>query len=193
MTVSIRSLMAPPIPSVHSADSIVTAARKLRAHAVDAVLVRGDHDEFLGIISRGTIIDECVADGADPAAMTAGELVGSPGPFAGPDQDAGSSVIEVILRHRASFLPVVEQGRLIGIITLDAIAGELVGSIDDLEVDDSGFDDSGFDGSAFNDTAFDDSGDFEDPAVPGSAPAPVSEGLRATHTPPREQLRRRAL
>ncbi len=127
--------MGPPTPAVHATDSLVAAARKLRAHATDAVLVHGDQGAFVGMITRCDIIDQCVANGGDPAKVPAGSLVAAPGPFATPDQAAGSSVIETILRHRTSFLPVVDDGRLVGIITLDSLAVHLVDGMEDPDTD----------------------------------------------------------
>ncbi len=135
VTTTIASLMGPATPAVHAADSLVAAARKLRAHATDAVLVHGDDRAFIGMITRGDIIDQCVANGGDPAQVSAGSLVSTPTPYATPEQDAGSSVIETILRHRTSFLPVVDDGQLVGIITLDSLAVHLVDGMDDPDID----------------------------------------------------------
>ncbi len=129
MTTTVRELMGPPSPSVHHEESVVTAARRLRAHAAAALPVRGPLGEFIGMLTGKDIIDRCVADGQDPRTTTAGSLVMSPGPVVQPDDDAGSTVLDLLLGQPVPMLPVVEDGQLVGLITLDAIAANLVDTI----------------------------------------------------------------
>jgi CBS domain-containing protein len=139
MTTFVRELMGPPAPSVHRAESVVTAARRLRAHAAVAVPVCGDNDEYVGMLTSKDIIDRCVADGRDPRTMAAGELITAAGSTVHPDDDAGSTVLDLILGQPVPMLPVVRDGVLVGLITLDAIAAHLVDTIvedDDLELGD---------------------------------------------------------
>ena len=131
MTTTVRELMGPPSPSVHHDDSVVTAARRLRAHAATAVPVRGHLGEYVGMLTAKDIIDRCVADGQDPRTTSAGSLVMSPGPVVHPDDDAGSTVLDLLLGQPVPVLPVVEEGQLVGLITLDAIAAHLVDTIVD--------------------------------------------------------------
>ena len=129
MTTTVRELMGPPSPSVHHEESVVTAARRLRAHATAAVPVCGELGEYVGMLTAKDIIDRCVADGQDPRTTSAGSLVMSPGPVVHPDDDAGSTVLDLILAQPVPVLPVVEDGQLVGLITLDAIAAHLVDTI----------------------------------------------------------------
>ncbi len=133
MTTTVRELMGPPSPSVHHEESVVTAARRLRAHATTAIPVCGHLGEYVGMLTTKDIIDRCVADGQDPRTTAAGSLVMSPGPVVHPDDDAGSTVLDLILAQPVPVLPVVEDGLLVGLITLDAIAAHLVDTIADDE------------------------------------------------------------
>ena len=195
MTATVRSLMGSATPSTHATDSLMSAARKLRAHGTDAVLVHGDDSAFVGMITRADIIDRCVAAGGDPATMTAGSLITAPCPVARPEDHAGSPVIEAILRQRVSFLPVVDDGRLVGIITLDAIASHLVDRVDGLEIDlDTGEAEVG--GGGGPSTAPGDPAGAHQPteAVGPFGPPSRDDGthLRAPGGSTREQLRRGA-
>ncbi len=195
MTATVRSLMGSATPSMHATDSLLSAARKLRAHGTDAVLVHGDDSAFVGMITRTDIIDRCVAAGGDPANMTAGSLITAPCAVARPDDHAGSPVIEAILRQRVSFLPVVDDGRLVGIITLDAIAAHLVDSADGSEIDlDTGAAQGG--GRGGFSTASGNASDAHQPTQAvqqfGTQSRPDGAHLRAPGGSTREQLRRRA-
>ena len=131
MSTTVRELMGPPSPSVHHEESVVTAARRLRAHATAAVPVCGDLGVYVGMLTTKDIIDRCVADGQDPRTTTAGSLILSPGPVVHPDDDAGSTVLDLLLAQPVPMLPVVDDGQLVGVITLDAIAEHLVDTIVD--------------------------------------------------------------
>lgn len=126
--------MGPPFPSVHHAESVVAAARRLRAHAVPTVPVQGDNGELLGMLSARAIIDRCVADARDPRTTQVGSLISSPGPAVCPDDEAGYTVLNLILGLTEPVLPVVKAGQLVGLITLNALADHLVDTIDDDEI-----------------------------------------------------------
>jgi CBS domain-containing protein len=128
---TVGDLMGPPFPSVHHAESVVAAARRLRAHAVPTVPVQGDNGELLGMLSARAIVDRWVADARDPRTTSAGSLIGSPGPAVRPDDEAGFTVLNLILGLSEPVLPVVEEGQLVGLITLDVLADHLVDTFDD--------------------------------------------------------------
>ena len=60
-----------------------------------------------------------------------GSLIGSPGPAVRPDDEAGFTVLNLILGLSEPVLPVVEEGQLVGLITLDVLADHLVDTFDD--------------------------------------------------------------
>ena len=126
MTARARDLMAAPCASLHHRENTVAAARRLRAGAADTLPVHGDDGEFVGMITTRAIIDNCVAGALDPASTPAGSLIGTPGPFAHPDEPAGADLLEVMLRHDLVVIPVVENCCLVGLLSLDAVAAELV-------------------------------------------------------------------
>ena len=123
---TVRDMMRRPLPSVSRTETVVSAARRLRAHRVPAVPVCDDGGGFLGMLSAGDIIDRCVADGQDPRAMTSGSLIEGPGPCVDPDDVFGSTLMSLILAQAFPMLPVVLNGRLIGMLTIDDIAGYLL-------------------------------------------------------------------
>lgn len=135
---TVGELMGPPSPSVHHAESVVAAARRLRAHAVPTVPVQGDNGELLGMLSARAIVERCVADARDPRTTRAGSLISSPGPAVSPEDEAGFTVLNLILGLTEPVLPVVEQGQLVGLITLNAVADHLVSALDDDPITTSG-------------------------------------------------------
>ena len=127
MATTVRDVMRAPLPGVESTDPVVAAARRLRAHAVAAVPVCGAGGEFLGMLTSADIIDRCVADGQDPRTMQCGSLIEGTPVVVAPDEEFGSRVLGLVLAQPVPLLPVVAaDGRLIGMLTVDDIAGHLL-------------------------------------------------------------------
>lgn len=127
MTTWVRDVMRAAPPGVSSTEPVVAAARRLRAHAVAAVPICGADGEFLGMLTSADIIDRCVADGQDPRAMTTGALLDGVAVAVSPDEVFGSRVLGLVLAQPIPMLPVVAaNGRLIGMLTVDDVAGYLL-------------------------------------------------------------------
>jgi CBS domain-containing protein len=127
MATTVRDVMRAPLPGVESTDPVVAAARRLRAHAAVAVPVCGPNGEFLGMLTSADIIDRCVADGRDPRTMQCGSLIAGTPVVVAPDEEFGSRVLGLVLAQPIPMLPVVTVGgRLVGMLTVDDIAGHLL-------------------------------------------------------------------
>ncbi|RZL81764.1 MAG: CBS domain-containing protein [Rhodococcus sp. (in: high G+C Gram-positive bacteria)] len=105
-------------------DTLATAAQRMRELDVGALPICGDDDRLHGIITDRDIVIKCVAAGQDPTTMTAGDLAqGSPYHV-----DAGASVEDVITvmeEHQIRRLPVIDEHRLVGMISEADIARHL--------------------------------------------------------------------
>ncbi|MEU5412545.1 CBS domain-containing protein [Streptomyces clavifer] len=99
-------------------ETLDRAAQMMRDHKVGALPVsaNGEQDRMVGIITDRDIVIKCVASGRDPSKVTAGELCdGTPRWIdATADVDA---VLEEMQSHRIRRLPVVEDKKLIGMIS----------------------------------------------------------------------------
>ncbi|MFI1187256.1 CBS domain-containing protein [Streptomyces californicus] len=107
-------------------ETLDRAAQLMREHNVGALPVSadGDSDRMVGIITDRDIVVGCVAKGHDPAQVTAGDLAqGTPRWIeAGADVDA---VLEEMQTHRIRRLPVVENKKLVGMISEADLAQHL--------------------------------------------------------------------
>ncbi len=96
----------------------------MRELDVGALPICGDDDRLHGIITDRDIVLKCVAAEQDPATMTAGDLAqGSPYHV-----DAGASVevvVTVMEEHQIRRLPVLDDHRLVGMISEADIARHL--------------------------------------------------------------------
>ena len=95
-------------------DTVRHAAARMRdAHVSSLGVVDGAH--FLGIITTRDLTHKVLAIGLDPA--TPVDEVMTPDPVSLPPTALGSDILHIMLERRIGHLPVVEDGRLVGMIT----------------------------------------------------------------------------
>ena len=109
------------IPATETLDR---AAKLMRELGVGALPISDSDERMIGILTDRDIVVKCVAQGQSPAKMTAGDLAqGTPRWI-----DAGADVAEVLNEmqsNRIRRLPVVENKRLVGMISEADIAQHL--------------------------------------------------------------------
>ncbi|WP_428951326.1 CBS domain-containing protein [Streptomyces sp. cg35] len=112
----VREVMTPGVVAVRPDASLVEAAQLMRAQGTGDVLV-ADAGRILGVLTDRDITLCAVADGADPLTVSA-HAVCTPDPVAiGPDEVV-SVAAELMREHALRRLPVVENGRAVGMVSL---------------------------------------------------------------------------
>ena len=96
--------------------SLADAARLMRDLDVGAVPICGDDDRLHGIITDRDIAVKSVAEGKDPAVMTAEELAQGRPLCVDADADV-SDVLKLMQEHRIRRVPVIQDLRLVGMIS----------------------------------------------------------------------------
>ncbi len=120
MAVFVREVMTPGVVSVRPDASLVEAAQLMRAQDIGDVLVAGD-DALIGVLTDRDIALRAVANGADPLTVSA-RSVCTPDPVVvGPD-DAVAAAVALMRDHAVRRLPVVEDGRAVGMVSLGDLA-----------------------------------------------------------------------
>ncbi|MFC4728674.1 putative nucleotidyltransferase substrate binding domain-containing protein [Coralloluteibacterium thermophilus] len=90
-------------------------ARLMRTHDISCVVVVDPARQPVGIVTGGDLARRVLADRRDPA--TPAHEVMTPDPRALPPSALGSDILRTMLEARIGHLPVVEDGRLVGVIT----------------------------------------------------------------------------
>jgi CBS domain-containing protein len=103
-----RSL--PATASARDAGEVLTPAE------VRAVYVVGDDGELLGVVTRKTLVARVVAEGRDPSATQVGELAEDPY-YTIEAETPLDDAFRFIEEHDAERVPVVDDGRLVGVIS----------------------------------------------------------------------------
>jgi len=111
-----RDVMHLGAQCINERESLLSAAARMRELDVGALPICGDDDRLHGILTDRDIVVKCLAVGHDPAIMTAGELAQGRPHTIDADSDV-DEVLRVMEEHRIRRLPVIDDRRLVGIIS----------------------------------------------------------------------------
>lgn len=116
----VREIMSPNPVTVEATTSVIKAAEAMRQNDIGDVVVKKD-GKLCGIVTDRDIVIRVLGAGKDPK-TTKVEAVCSHEPLtASPDQETSDTV--KLMRQRAiRRLPVVENGTVIGIVSLGDLA-----------------------------------------------------------------------
>jgi len=112
----VREAMIAEPRALTSADTARVAGEVLTPPEVRAVYVVDDAGQLVGVVTRKTLVARVVALGRDPGTTTLGEVAEPPYYTIDADMplDEGYRFIE---DHDAERVPVVDEGRLVGVLS----------------------------------------------------------------------------
>jgi CBS domain-containing protein len=111
----VREAMVPE-PRTLAADATTQEAGELLLRPeVRAVFVCED-ERLVGVVTRKTLVREVVAAGRDPRATPVAEIVEPPNYTIGSDMDVDEA-FRFLEEHDLERVPVVEDGRLVGVLS----------------------------------------------------------------------------
>ncbi len=105
------------VVSVAPAVNVMEAAKILNARRIGSVLVRNDDGGIAGLLSEGDIVRGIAEQGAASLSMPVSALMTRDVAFASP-RDTLDSVLAVMTERRFRHLPVLDQGRLVGLVSI---------------------------------------------------------------------------
>jgi CBS domain-containing protein len=135
MAKSVRDTMTDNPRSLAASASVVEAARLMRQEHIGSLPIT-EGEQLVGMITDRDITTRVVAEAADPKATSVGDVYSRDLISVEPDKDLAEA-LQLMARHQVRRLPVVENGRLVGIVAQADIAlgesekmtGELVEAI----------------------------------------------------------------
>jgi CBS domain-containing protein len=122
MADKVRDVMTDSVETVSPSDSAVDAAKKMKSADTGAVLV-ADDGELKGIVTDRDIVVGAVAEGKDPSDVKVEEIASTDTTTIEPDSDIDEA-IKLMSEKKFRRLPVVEDGKPVGIISLGDLAAE---------------------------------------------------------------------
>ncbi|MEV3908899.1 CBS domain-containing protein [Streptomyces canus] len=105
-------------------ETLDRAAQLMRELGVGALPISDANERLCGILTDRDIVIGCVAVGHDPAKVTAGEMAQGTPRWIDASADV-SDVLHEMQEHRIRRLPVIENKRLVGMISESDLARHL--------------------------------------------------------------------
>ncbi len=112
--IPVSELMTPEPLAASPETPIADAARRMREAKVSSILVR-EEDALRGILTVRDISARVVAEGRDPAGPLSDAMTADPVSL--PPGAAGSEVLYLMMERGISHVPIVESGRIVGIVS----------------------------------------------------------------------------
>ncbi|MEV7773586.1 CBS domain-containing protein [Kitasatospora sp. NPDC086791] len=110
-----REIMHTGAQCIGAHQTLAEAAKMMRDNNVGALPICGDDQKLKGIITDRDIVLRCIAEGKDPAAMTAMELSGHLHCVRA--DDSMDMVLRKMEQHQIRRIPVIDGERLVGMIS----------------------------------------------------------------------------
>jgi CBS domain-containing protein len=119
-----REIMTPDATCVGERESLADAAQKMAQLDVGSLPICGEDNRLKGMLTDRDIVIKAVAEGRNPAEVTAGELAEGKPVTIGADDDA-DEILRTMSSHQVRRLPVIDGHDLVGMVALADVARAL--------------------------------------------------------------------
>ena len=117
----VKDLMNPSVVTVEPTASAALAARLISRHNVGPLPVCAEGGRLRGVVTDRDIVLRCIATEDDPAQTPVRDIMTRGCATVSPDADCREAT-RLMSLHQVRRLPVVENGRLVGMISLADVA-----------------------------------------------------------------------
>ena len=118
----VRDIMNTEVISVPPSAPIVEVAHQMKMRGMGVIPIC-DQGKFRGLITERHIVTEIIANAIDPVVETAGSVINKHQPAISPDEEIMQAV-KVMVNNDVQVLAVVQNGELLGLLTLEDVARE---------------------------------------------------------------------
>ena len=124
MANSVREVMTSSPECVREDETLADAARRLAELDVGALPICDEGGSLKGMLTDRDIVVKAIAQGKDPGGTTAGEFAQGDPATVSPD-DPVDEALRQMTEHKVRRLPVVEDGRVAGIVSQADLATKI--------------------------------------------------------------------
>lgn len=117
----IRDIMTDSVVKIHPEETVAVAARTLAHYNIGILPVCGGDGRVCGLVTDRDLVTRCMAAGRSPENTRVREVMTGQVVSAQPDMDTGAAA-HLMGRQQIRRLPVVENGRLCGMVSLGDLA-----------------------------------------------------------------------
>ncbi len=119
----VREVMTAPVIKIRPEESVCVAARTLAHYNIGVLPVCGSGGTVCGLVTDRDIVTRCLAANRQPETTTVQEIMTGSVMSVSPDMEIGAAA-HLMGRRQIRRLPVIEKGRLCGMISLGDIASQ---------------------------------------------------------------------
>lgn len=117
----VKQLMTPDVIRISPKESVSVAARTLSHYNIGALPVCGSDGSLQGLVTDRDIVTRCLAANRSPERTTVEQVMTGHVLIATPEMDAGTAAL-LMGKQQIRRLPVVENGKLCGMLSLGDLA-----------------------------------------------------------------------
>lgn len=117
----IRDIMTEPVIRVSPEETVAVAARTLTHYNIGILPVCGSDGRICGLVTDRDLVTRCIASGRNPSNTPVRDVMTGSVVSVRPDMDTGAAA-HLMGREQVRRLPVVENGKLCGMVSLGDIA-----------------------------------------------------------------------
>ena len=125
----LRDIMTQSPVKIHPEESVAVAARMLTRHNIGALPVCGSDGKICGVVTDRDLVTRCMASERPAERIRVRDVMTGRVISAAPDMEIGAAA-HLMGREQVRRLPVVENGKLCGIVSLGDLASREESSID---------------------------------------------------------------
>jgi CBS domain-containing protein len=118
----VKDAMTSDVKTAAPSQSLTDAAMLMKQEDVGAIPVV-DGERLVGVVTDRDIVIRGIADGSDPHAIKVGDIASRDVVTVRPDDDLDEA-LRLMAQHQVRRLPVVEDGRLVGVVATADVALE---------------------------------------------------------------------
>ena len=124
----LRDIMTNPVIRIHPEETVSVAARMLEHNNIGAMPVCGSDGRLCGILTDRDIVTRCLAAGKAPQSTSVREIMSTRLYVGRPDMEV-SVAAGLMGKEQIRRLPVMENGKLCGMVSLGDVARKEENSI----------------------------------------------------------------
>ena len=117
----LRDIMTNSVVSIHPEESAAVAARTLTHYNIGALPVCADDGKVCGVLTDRDLVTRCLASGCSPENTKVKDLMTGQVVSASPEMDTAVAA-HLMGRQQIRRLPIVENGKLCGMVSLGDLA-----------------------------------------------------------------------
>ncbi len=125
----LREIMTQSVVKIHPEESVAVAARALAHYNIGALPVCGEDGTLYGMVTDRDLVTRCLASEQPAEKMKVRQVMTGRVICGEPDMDTGAAA-HLMGRQQIRRLPVVENGRICGMVSIGDLAGREESCID---------------------------------------------------------------